>query len=178
MYQILIRTTHSILVCLNRPPPNGRSNLTDSMFTELLPDLFYYINNLPVLSCLVGDINIHFNIPLQSQIKRNMTTPSLNSLVHVANKPTRMCGLIIDWLDVGPGDVILKKSTFTHSLESLHYCIKSCINGSVTKPSSLYRTVGNMTTIDRSSFIAEFSSVSQLSSDKRRTRTVSACALY
>ena len=33
--------------CQYRPPPNRRNNLTDSMFTEQLPDLFYYVNNLP-----------------------------------------------------------------------------------------------------------------------------------
>ena len=32
---------------LYRPPPNRRINLTDSMFTEQLPDLLDYANNLP-----------------------------------------------------------------------------------------------------------------------------------
>ena len=46
--------------CLYRPPPNRRNNLTDSMFTEQLPDLLDYVNNLPGFVCLVGDMNINF----------------------------------------------------------------------------------------------------------------------
>ena len=52
--------------CLYRPPPNRRNNITDSMCTEQLPDLLDYINNRAGLACLVGDMNIHFDNPLQS----------------------------------------------------------------------------------------------------------------
>ena len=31
------------------------------LFTEQLPDLLDYVNNLPGFVCLVGDINIHFD---------------------------------------------------------------------------------------------------------------------
>ena len=58
------KTLH--FICQYRPPPNRRNNLTDSMFTEQLPDLLEYINNLPGFACLVGDMNIHFDNPLQS----------------------------------------------------------------------------------------------------------------
>ena len=52
----------------------------------------------------------------------------------------------------------------TDSLESDHYCTKSYFNISVSKPSTLYRTVRNIANIDRPSFIAELSSVSEFSS--------------
>ena len=86
--------------CLYRPPPNRRNNLTDSMFTEQLPDLLDYIDNLPGFACLVGDMNIHFDNPLQSLTKQTLTTLSLYNLVHVINKPTHRCGHIIDWVIV------------------------------------------------------------------------------
>ena len=38
-------TLHFIF--LYRPPPNRRNNFTDCMFTEQLPDLLDYVNNLP-----------------------------------------------------------------------------------------------------------------------------------
>ena len=53
---------------LYRPPPNRRNNLTDSMFSEQLPDLLDYVSNLPGFVCLVGDMNIHFDNPLQSPL--------------------------------------------------------------------------------------------------------------
>ena len=50
------------------------------------------------------------------------------------------------------------------SLESDYYCTKSYFNVSVSEPSTLYKTVRNMANIDRPSFIAELSSVSEFSS--------------
>ena len=49
-------------------------------------------------------------------------------------------------------------------LDSDHYCSKSYFNVSVSKASTLYRTVRNMANIDRPSFNAELSSVSEFSS--------------
>ena len=76
------------------------------MSAEQLPDINNYINNLPDLVCLVGDINIHFDNPLQSLNKQTLTTLSLHSFVQVINKPTHMCGHIIDCVIVRPDDDI------------------------------------------------------------------------
>ena len=164
--QASITLQHNTLhfFCLYRPPPNRRNNLTDSMFTEQLPDLIDYVNNLPGFVCLVGEINIHFDNALQSLTKHALTTLSLYNLVQVINKPTHRCGHIIDWVIVRPEDDIHRKSTVTDSLESDHYCTKSYFNVSVSKPSTLYWTVRNIAKIDRSSFIAEHSGVSEFSS--------------
>ena len=43
------------------------------MFTVQLPDLLDYVNNLPGFDCLVGDMNIHFDNPLQSLTKQTLT---------------------------------------------------------------------------------------------------------
>ena len=66
-----------------------------TMLTEQLPDLDY-VNNLPGFVCHVGDMNIHFDNPLQSLTKQTFTTLSLHDLVQVINKPTHRCGHIID----------------------------------------------------------------------------------
>ena len=164
--QASITLLHNTLhfFCLYRPPPNRRNNLTDSMFTEQLPDLLDYVNSLPGFVCLVGDMNIHFDNPLISLTKQTLSTLSLYSLVQVINKPTHRCGHILDWVIVRPDDDIHRKSTVTDSLESDHYCTKSYFNISVSKPSTIYRTVRNIANIDRPSFIAELSTVSEFSS--------------
>ena len=131
------------------------------MFTEQLPDLLDYVNNLSGFVCLVVDMNIHFDNPLQSLTKQTLSTLGLYSLVQVINKPTHRCGHIIDWVIVRPDDDIHKKSTVTDSLESDHYYTKSYFNVSVSKPSTLYRTLRNIANIDHPSFIAELSSVSE-----------------
>ena len=134
------------------------------MFTEQLPDLPDYVINLPGLVCLVGDMNIHFNNPLQSLTKQTLTTLCLYNLVQIINKPTHRCGHIINWVIVRPDNDIHIKSTATDSLESDHYCTKFYFNVSVSKPSTSYRTVKNIANIDRSSFIAELFSASEFSS--------------
>ena len=134
------------------------------MFTEQQHDLLDYTNNLPGVVCLVGDMNIHFDNPLQSLTKQTLTTLSLHKLVHVINKPTHRCGHIIDWVIVRPDDDIHKKSFVTDSLESDHYCTKCCFNDSVSWPYTSCRTVGKIANIDRPSFIAELTSVSEFSS--------------
>ena len=104
------------------------------MFTEHLPDLVDYINNLPGFVCLVGDMNIYFENPLQSLTKYTLTTLDLYNLVQVINKPTHKCGHIIDWFVVQPDDDIHRKSTVSDSLESDDYYIKSYFNVSVMLP--------------------------------------------
>ena len=102
--------------CPYRPAPNRRNNLTDSMFTEQLPDLLDYVNSLPGFVCLVGDMNIHFDNQLQSLTKQTLKNLSLYCLVQVINKPTHRCGHIIDWVIVRPDDDIHRKSTVTVSV--------------------------------------------------------------
>ena len=58
----------------------------------------------------------------------------------------------------------IEKSTVTDSLELDHYCTKSYFNVSVSKTSTLYRTIRNIAKIDRPSFIAELYGVSKFSS--------------
>ena len=133
------------------------------MFSVQLNDLLNYANNLPGFAYLVGDMNTHFDNPLQSLTKQTLTTLSLYSLVQVTNKPTHRCGHNIDWVVVRPDDDIHKTSAVTDSFESDHYFSKSCFNVTVSKTSTLYRTVRNMASIDRTSSIAELYSVSEFS---------------
>ena len=146
------------------PSTHRRKNHTDSMFTDQLPDLLDYINYLPGLACLVSDMNIHYHNPLLSLTKQTLTTLSPCSLVQVISKPTHGCGHFIDWVVVRPDDDIHRKSIVTDSHESDDYCIKSYSSASLSRPSTIYRIVSNMTNIDRPSFNAELSSVSEISS--------------
>ena len=78
------------------------------MLIEQLPDLLDYVNNLPGFVCLVGDMNIPFDNPLQSLTKQTLTTLCLHRMVQVINKSTHRCGHIIDWVIHRPVDDIHK----------------------------------------------------------------------
>ena len=176
--QASITEQHNTLhfFCLYRPRPNRRNNLTDSMFTEQLPDLLDYVDNLPGFVCLVGDMNIDFDNPLQSLIKQILTTLSLHSLVQVINKPTHRCGHIIDWVIVRPDDDIHKKSTITDSLESEHYCTNSYFNVSVSKPST--RLLGTLLTLTTLHLLLNFPVFQSFHLLKRQASSVTLCTLY
>ena len=90
------------------------------MFTEQMPDLLDYINILPGFVRLVGDMNIHFDNPLQSQTTQTLTTLSLYNLVQVINKPTHRRSHTNDLVIFRPDDDIHIKSTVTDSLQSDH----------------------------------------------------------
>ena len=146
------------------------------MFTEQLTDLDY-ANNLPGFICLVGDMNIQFDNPLQSLTKQTLSTLSLYGLVQVINKPTHRCGHIIDWVIVRPDDDIHRKATVTDSLESDHYCTKSYFNVSVSKPSTLYRTVRNIAKIDAHHLLLNIPVFQSFHLLKMQTSSVTFCAL-
>ena len=109
-------------------------------------------------------MNIHLDNPSQSLTKQTLTSLSLYDIVEVINKPTHKCGHFIDWVVVRPDDDIHKKCTATDSLESDNYCTKSYFDVSVSKPSTIYRTVRNMVDIDLPSSNAELSKDSEFSS--------------
>ena len=102
--------------CLYRPPPNRRNIHADSMFTEQMPDLLDYVNNLPGFVCLVGDMNIHFDNPLQSLTKQTLTTLSLHSLVQLINRPLTgavisLTGLLFDLTMTSMENILLQTHT-------------------------------------------------------------------
>ena len=176
--QASITLQHNTLhfFCMHRPPTNRRNNLTDSMFTEQLPDLLDYVNNLPGFVCLVGDMNIHFDNPLQSLTKQTLTTLSLYNLVQVINMPTQRCSHIIDWVIVRPDDDIPKKSTATDSLESDHYCTKSYFNVSVSKPYT--GLLGTWLILTVHHLMLNFPVFQSFHLLKRQASSVNFCALY
>ena len=151
--QASITLQHNTLhfYCQNGPPPSRRCNLTDSMFTEQMPDLLDYISNFTAYACHVVDMNIHFDNPLQSLTKQTLTTLNLHSAVQVINKPTHKCGHIIDRVLTHLNQTIVKLSR---------------ISRFQPQSSTSYWTVRNMANIDRPSFNAKLFSVSEFSSDE------------
>ena len=173
---LLQNTLH--FFCLYCPPTSRRSNLTDSMFTEQLPDLLDYVNNLQGFACPVDDMNIHFDNPLQSLTKHTLTTLILHNFVHVINKPTHMFGNIIDLVVVRPDDDIHKTSIDTDSLESDHYCIKSYFNVQSLSLLPYAGQLGTWLTLTDHHLLLNFPVYQSFHLLKRRTGTVTLCALH
>ena len=176
--QASITLQHNTLhfFCLYRPPPNRRNNLNDSMFTEQLPDLLDYVNSLPGLVSLVGDMNIHFDNPLQSLTKQTLSTLSLYGLVQVINKPTHRCGHIIDWVIVRPDD-------------DIHLLLQTHLNQTTIalNPTSIFQSLsllpytgllGTLLTLTAHHLLLNFPVFQSFHLLKMQTSYVTFCALY
>ena len=147
------------------------------MFTEQLPDIFDYVNNLLGFVCPVGDMNIHFDNPLQSLTKQTLTTLSLHSLLQVINKPTHRCGHIIDWVIVRPDDEIHKNLQLqTHLNQTI---IALSPTSMLQSPSLLPYTglLGTFLTLTAHSLLLKFPVFQSFHLMKRQTSSVTFCAL-
>ena len=173
--QASITLQHNTLhfVCLYRSPPNRRNNLTDSMFTEQLPDLLDYVSIPPGFACIAGDMNIHFDNPLQSLTKQTLTTLSLYDFVKVINKPTHRCGHITDWAIVRPDDDI-HKNLLLHTIIALSP-ISMLLSLSLLPHTGLLGTWLTLTDHHSMLNLPVFQSFHLL---KRQTSSVTFCALY
>ena len=148
------------------------------MFTEQLHDLLDYVNNLPGSVCLFGDMNIHFDNPLQSLTKQTLTTLNLYNLVQVINKPTHRCGHIIDWVIVRPDDDIHK-----------NLLLQTLLNQTIIalNPTSMFQSLsllphtgllGIWLTLTAHHLLLNFPVLQSFHMLKRQTSSVNICALY
>ena len=178
--QASITLQHNTLhfFCLYRPPPNRRNNLTDSMFTQQLPDLLDYVNSLPGLVCLVGDMNIHFDNPLQSLTKQTLSTLSLYGLVQVIN--SQLTGAVISLIG------LLFDLTMT-SIENL--LLQTHLNQTTIalNPTSIFQSLsllpytgllGTLLTLTAHHLLLNFPVFQSFHLLKMQTSSVTFCALY
>ena len=168
--QASITLQHNTLhfFCLYRPPPNRRNNLTDSMFTEQLPDFLDYVNSLRGFVCLVGDMNIHFDNPLQSLTKQTLSTLSLYDLVQVINEPTHRCRHITNW--------IIVRLTMT-SIENLQLQTHLNHTSIALNPTSIFQ-LGTLLTLTAHHLLLNFPVFQSFHLLKMQTSSVTFCALY
>ena len=130
------------------------------------------------LQGLVGDMNIHFDNQLQSLTKQTLTTLSLYSLVKVINKPTYRCGHIIDWVIVQPDDDIHRNILLQTHLNQIIIALN---------PTSMFQSLsllphtgllGTWLTLTVHHLMLNFLVYESFHLLKRRTSTVTFCALY
>ena len=148
------------------------------MFTEMLPNLFDYVNNLPGFVCLVGHMNIHFVNPLQSLTKQTLTTLSLYDNVKVINKPIHRCGHIIDWIIVRPDDDIHDNLLLQTHVNQTIIALNS--TSMLQSLSHLPYTglIGTLLTLTAYHLLLNFPVLQSFHLLKRQTSSVTFCALY
>ena len=122
------------------------------MFPDQFSDLLDHCNSLPGDLCVLGDFNVHFDLP------HNPTTTKLLDLLRMFNlhqtvkQSTHRQGHIIDWVIERLDDGVLKSTVLCDALESDHKCVITRFDVNISPPPPVFRHVRNLRAIDRTVF--------------------------
>ena len=120
------------LFCLYRPPPSRNNQLTDSRFFSDFWFLLHQCNTLSSKSIILGDLNVHFDIPTNHLVLKINSLLNRYSFYQAVTLPTHKCGHTLDIVMLRPNENIVCSTTVTQLLSSDHYCVVCDL--SVIKP--------------------------------------------
>ena len=118
--------------CLYRPPPSRNNQLTDSSFFSDFSFLLDQCNTLSSKSIILGDINVHFDIPTNHQVLTINSLLNRHSFNQAVTVPIHKFGHTLDIAMLRPNDDIVCCTTVTQLHSSDHYCVVCDL--SVIKP--------------------------------------------
>ena len=108
---------------LYRPPPSRNNQLTDSSFFSDFSLLLDQCNTLSSKSIILGDLNVHFDIPTNPLVLKINSLLNRYSFYQAVTVPTHKFGHTLDIVMLRPTDDIVCSTTVTQLLSSDHYCV-------------------------------------------------------
>ena len=163
LVQFTLNTGHSFhIFCLYRPPPSKKNKLLDSTFLSELPDLLDYCNLLRGKSMIVGDLNVHYDVPTDLLTCKVLEILTRFSLVQGVKHPTYYrSGHIIDWVVYREDDKLVDRCTVNHLLSSDHATVIITLNAVPPRDPPVYRSMRDLNSIDRLELKAEIKTLLQ-----------------
>ena len=163
LVQFTLNTPHTVhIFCLYRPPPSRKNKLLDSTFLSELPDLLDYCNQLRGKSVIVGDLNVHYDVPTDHLTSKVLDILTRFSLVQGIERPTYYrSGHIIDWVVYRDDDQLVDCCTVSHKLSSDHAAVLTTLHVVPPQDPPIYRTVRDINAIDRGAFKADIQTMLQ-----------------
>ena len=140
MEVICDHTTHkTTYVCIYRPPPNKKNNLTKPMFISDFADLLDQYVCKQGQHIFLGDINLHYDNLTDGYVKSAKTILSNHHLRQLIGVPTHRLGHILDWLIVHENDETIQRIQVMDKAISDHFVVLFDTN--IAKPKTVKRTV-------------------------------------
>jgi hypothetical protein len=96
------------LIAIYRPPPSVVNGFTHIQFNEELNDFLSALSTLPGKPIIMGDMNVHVNKPSKLDVSRYLGTLAEHDLKQYVNRPTHICGNILDHIICRPEDGLLR----------------------------------------------------------------------
>ena len=158
-YNVVSNISRSFyIITVYRPPPSTVNQLKLSSFLVELEELIDCVNLLPGKVLLVGDLNVHFDIPAKSDVKRVSTCLSSAGMSQHVSEPTHRSGRILDVVVTRDIDnlthtISVDSATFTKD----HFMVNCSINLSKPRPSKATRTFRKYKSIDHQRFSEDLS---------------------
>ena len=105
------------IFCLHRPPSSRNNQLTDFSEFSFLLDL---CNTLLSSSIILGDLNVHYDIPTNPLVLKINSLLNRYSFHQAVTVPTRKFGNTLDIVMLRLNDDIVCSTTVTQLLSSDH----------------------------------------------------------
>ncbi|XP_070192425.1 uncharacterized protein [Littorina saxatilis] len=163
LLQFTLTAPHHIhMFCLYRPPPSKKNKLLDSTFLTELPDLFDFCNLLRGKSIIVGDLNVHYDVPTHPLTSKVLDILNRFSFVQGVQEPTYYrSGHNIDWAVYREDDLLVNSCAVNHMISSDHAAVLCTLNVARPQRQPVYRTVRDVKAIDRDAFKADITAMLQ-----------------
>ncbi|KAL8581889.1 hypothetical protein ACOMHN_010263 [Nucella lapillus] len=142
------------IVCIYRPPPNAKNKFSFPLFLEEFEELVDHHNTHSPNIILIGDFNIHFDNPHNSDTKQICELLTSYELVQLVDKPTRKTH-ILDWIISREAFDLVRDVFINDYLRSDHSATLCSLN--MTKPAQKTRLVTrrNIKAVDCDTFGTE-----------------------
>jgi hypothetical protein len=141
------------IVAVYRPPPSTENGLKVNTFLEQFDEFMSCVDLLPGRVILLGDFNIHYDLPSKSDVNRFSTILESADFVQHITGPTHRCGHTLDLVITRQDDPLIKKFvTDRYHFPKDHYMINCILD--LPKPSaeSVTHTMRKYKQIDHDAF--------------------------
>ncbi|XP_033111443.1 uncharacterized protein LOC117112465 [Anneissia japonica] len=120
------------------PPPSARNGLLTSVFLREFDEFIDTVHLLPGKLLIMGDLNVHFDLPSKPDVAHVLASVSSADLVQVVTKPIYVHGHILDPLITSVDTCIID-----HSIHCNHHSDHAvvCANIALGSPKCVPRTV-------------------------------------
>ena len=136
-----------------RPPRSAKNKLKVTTFLDNFDEFLNSVDLLPGRIVLVGDFNVHYDIPNKSDVRRLSTTLASANFVQHITGPTHRCGHTLDLVITRQDDLLIKKYVIDRCHFTIDHFMINCVLD-LPKPSaeSVTYTIRKYKQIDHDAF--------------------------
>ncbi|XP_072039338.1 uncharacterized protein [Amphiura filiformis] len=139
-------------ICIYRPPPSVVNKYRTSDFINEFDNFINDVTTMPNKLLILGDFNIHVNIPTKSEVRNFQNSLSTAGFQQHISCPTHESGNTLDLLISRADDNIVVNYSVKESLLSKHHFVKCTLRYKKPSPKKVTSTRRDFRTLDDQAF--------------------------